>query len=437
MEYDWKKAIYDILQNAGSVGLLFDDIKNILGIHDSNLVQGLLTELHSQYLIEFTSNQHYRLITGIYHNYPAPMNNINYSDNVAPMVNQPNSYNINYGENVAPMANPSNSYNVNYGESIQQQMINQPKSAVPVIYLPGTNKFCSYKNSLQEYCQKSRLPTPSYKVVLSGPGMHIGNVTFNNTLVHGTVAYRIIKEAENNAAFEALKQLGYLHENSIYIPIAGVKRPNDTQDPWYSKKPKTGLCSSFKSKLNELAQKRHLGTPTYQTIYSAGGYLSTVVFNGREFKGMSPCMKKKDAEQNAAYVAYNVLSNDLSSLPPVKAPAVKKPPPVKNSQPMISFISQNQDQKLNNTEKKKPMVNQQNHSTNASLSLSSKNRLQEYCQRLKKALPQYKTASNNDKTMVSTVIVEGVHYQGEPKVFKKEAELSAASIALKALGLAA
>ena len=68
--------------------------------------------------------------------------------------------------------------------------------------------------------------------------------------------------------------------------------------------------------------------------------------------------------------------------------------------------------------------------------LSTKNRLQEYCQRLKKPLPQYATNLNKDMTSVSVVTVEGIQYQGEAKSFKKEAEMSAASVALKALGLA-
>ena len=101
--------------------------------------------------------------------------------------------------------------------------------------------------------------------------------------------------------------------------LVGTKRPNSSQDSWYSKKPKqmaveSNKCSSFKSKLNELAQKRHLDTPIYQTVFSSSGYLSTVTFNGREFKSISSYLKKKDAEQNAALVAYNILTNDLSSL---------------------------------------------------------------------------------------------------------------------------
>ena len=90
-----------------------------------------------------------------------------------------------------------------------------------MIYLPGTSKFCSYKNSLQEYCQKSRIPTPSYKVVLNAPGEYVGSVSFNNNLVQATVGHRSVKEAEHHAAFDALKQLGYLAESSMYIPISG------------------------------------------------------------------------------------------------------------------------------------------------------------------------------------------------------------------------
>jgi len=67
---------------------------------------------------------------------------------------------------------------------------------------------------------------------------------------------------------------------------------------------------------------------------------------------------------------------------------------------------------------------------------SLKNRLQEYCQRLKKDLPKYETTMT-DLQCVSIVTVDGKQYTGLTKQQKKLAEMSAAEVALKSLGLMA
>jgi len=47
--------------------------------------------------------------------------------------------------------------------------------------------------------------------------------------------------------------------------------------------PPTG-GKTWKSSLNELAQKNKLSQPTYQTVDTHGGFDCTVTFNGRQFK---------------------------------------------------------------------------------------------------------------------------------------------------------
>ena len=72
------------------------------------------------------------------------------------------------------------------------------------------------------------------------------------------------------------------------------------------------------------------------------------------------------------------------------------------------------------------------------MDLSLKNRLQEYCQRLKKVLPIYESSHNGDNGLfMSTCTVEGVAYEGAPARQRKEAEKNAAEAALKELGLMA
>ena len=63
-----------------------------------------------------------------------------------------------------------------------------------------------------------------------------------------------------------------------------------------------------KSMLNEYAQKNKKSLPTYNAIATAGGFLATVVFDGQEYKGVKPGLKRRDAEQNAAKVALATLT---------------------------------------------------------------------------------------------------------------------------------
>ena len=71
------------------------------------------------------------------------------------------------------------------------------------------------------------------------------------------------------------------------------------------------------------------------------------------------------------------------------------------------------------------------------MKLSLKNRLQEYCQRLKKALPVYECNLGEDGLYMSKCTVEGQVFEGIPAKSKKDSEKSAAEAALKDLGLMA
>ena len=71
------------------------------------------------------------------------------------------------------------------------------------------------------------------------------------------------------------------------------------------------------------------------------------------------------------------------------------------------------------------------------MKLSLKNRLQEYCQRLKKELPTYKSESGDNGFFTTVCNVDGVTFQGCPAKTRKEAEKNAAEEALKELGLMA
>lgn len=78
-----------------------------------------------------------------------------------------------------------------------------------VVAVPGNPDFISFKNSLQECCQKQQLPVPSYTTWKNSFGysgkVEVANSTFKSTGVQGER-----KEAEQGAAYSALMALGLI-----------------------------------------------------------------------------------------------------------------------------------------------------------------------------------------------------------------------------------
>lgn len=77
------------------------------------------------------------------------------------------------------------------------------------------------------------------------------------------------------------------------------------------------------------------------------------------------------------------------------------------------------------------------HPTSNTTANSLKNRLQEYCQRMRKPFPEYMTNFTGNTGHIAFVQVNGKVYQGEECPGKKAAEMSAAKSALIELGLMA
>ena len=83
-----------------------------------------------------------------------------------------------------------------------------------MIYLPDDEKFSSYKNTLQEFCQKKKWPVPAYKTEKTQGGV-VGLVTFSMNHVRSEVVSPSVKEAETRVAFDALQKLGYLEGHTF------------------------------------------------------------------------------------------------------------------------------------------------------------------------------------------------------------------------------
>ena len=66
---------------------------------------------------------------------------------------------------------------------------------------------------------------------------------------------------------------------------------------------------SYKSKLNEIAQKNKLPVPKYEIIGHGFLFAAIVQFQERTFRSCRPFAKKKEAEQNAAHVTLYELGH--------------------------------------------------------------------------------------------------------------------------------
>lgn len=76
-------------------------------------------------------------------------------------------------------------------------------------------KFASYKNSLQEYCQKIHAPVPAYRTN-RGPAGYLATVSFLTLNCVGDVPTANSKNADQRAAFVALKTIGYIPQNNVF-----------------------------------------------------------------------------------------------------------------------------------------------------------------------------------------------------------------------------
>ena len=85
-------------------------------------------------------------------------------------------------------------------------------------------KNVSYKNILQEYCQKKLLPVPSYKIEKTDGGF-IGAVSFGSDVTKSQVAMPSAKEANQRVAFEALKNIQVVPDTAEFNEPCPVQLP--------------------------------------------------------------------------------------------------------------------------------------------------------------------------------------------------------------------
>lgn len=82
---------------------------------------------------------------------------------------------------------------------------------------PDASGYISYKNSLQEYAQKNHRPIPNYTCQKADVG-YTASVMVDNMMFSSLQSQIERKEAEQSAAFEALKAFGYIDYNETFSP---------------------------------------------------------------------------------------------------------------------------------------------------------------------------------------------------------------------------
>jgi len=194
-------------------------------------------------------------------------------------------------------------------------VLKEDESTRPKINLPGSGKFCSYKNSLQEYAQKKSQPVPVYRTSKLGTEYYC-SVTFSVHNYRCPTGTLNPKEAESRCAYEVLVKLGYLEEKD-YIPTTGdTKRKasitgnNGTNDEKKAKLTQENMAGkSTKSQLQEHCQKSKIDIPTYTTVGLGDTkmFQTTVLVYGVQYQGECKA-KKKEAEASAAQAALIALS---------------------------------------------------------------------------------------------------------------------------------
>lgn len=148
-----------------------------------------------------------------------------------------------------------------------------------------------FKSRLQEYAQKTGLPTPEYHTLKEGPShepIFKSTVVVNNTRYESLPGFLSRKAAEQSAAEVALMEI------AKSAPVSETKSIPSVQE--------TGLCKNL---LQEYAQKINYAIPSYICTKQASGvapFVCTVEIGGIQYIGAA-ARTKKEAEIKAARTA--------------------------------------------------------------------------------------------------------------------------------------
>eukprot|EP00794_Sanderia_malayensis_P010694 gene10695-11831_t len=318
------------------------------------------------------------------------------------------------------------------GQTRQPAAISTTRVAISRLQPSPSQGFISYKNLLQEDCQKKHIPTPSYRTEKDDSrGGYIGIVICNSQEFRAKIHKFTRKEAEQRVAFDVLQIKDILPSTAqfnVQTPRSSLQPPANEQKP-----PLTTLSSaakqttplamtlsqfnpeiSYKSKLNEFAQKSNTSI-SYKDMNHTEGFIATVTVGDKKFNSLQPMKQKKLAQQSAAFVALRWINGESEQVQRVQQ---AKPPYTSTHGPG-----------LNPCRQQEPSLPDK--------SINYKGRLQEF---LGAQIVQHRPSYNTEKKEIggnsafeSTVTINGQSWKGRREGSKKQAEQDAARTAM--LGL--
>jgi len=237
------------------------------------------------------------------------------------------------------------------------------------VNVPGSPKFSSYKNSLQEYCNKLRFNNPTYEIIthdtstgkksiapakkltkVSGepeevvedsPLEYQARVRFaNNQVLMGMIPEKSQRVAQQRVAYDALKYLGYIRRNEQFAmpkrsdevdEALKVTIESDGQLPPKETMPAINIpgCvyfKSFKDSVLEFCSKMGCGPPIYSMKSEKLGYVGNINFHIGYTTADQIMPTEHAAEQRAAFQALKFLRY-LSPNSKFAAPAPDAPKP--------------------------------------------------------------------------------------------------------------
>ncbi|KAG6521922.1 hypothetical protein ZIOFF_019056 [Zingiber officinale] len=170
-----------------------------------------------------------------------------------------------------------------------------------------------------------------------------------------------------------------------------------------------------KSRLQELCQRQQWSLPEYATSHDGPAhnfrFSATVTVNGSSFHSPDLSRTSKEAQNKAALVAFEQLSDVVPQSPPVDLPPPPTPAPALpiDLVALMSLFGDQQDD-----------------------GIMYKNLLQELVQKEGLPMPEYNTTRYGERhvpTFSVTVEIKGKLFQGDAAKTKRQAETNAAKIA--------
>jgi dsRNA-specific ribonuclease len=155
-----------------------------------------------------------------------------------------------------------------------------------------------YKNALQSYAQRKKLDLPKYETnKIEGKGF-VSTISFEGNEFKSNAPKPSKKEAEQNAAEQALQFIG---NEDLEVSNEKNDSPSAEHQVIDNKSTSQQKDKNCKNLLQEIAQKKKIPNPIYNSTQAESGFSSEVMFDGQWYHpDISPQKKKVDAEQKAA-----------------------------------------------------------------------------------------------------------------------------------------